>query len=158
MGGGRGVGLKTGGWEIFKVSLHSWQRGASLPILWRPLYIAYPSPFFKCCPFLLPPYFLSCFFGWMDDHTKFDVPFYLMIIMDLHMSSLGGTLVPQEPWYVFYAIRCQVYWGLAHVVFLLVLWFDITHRQIHKHTQHTQGGSRLTHPYKYIFTPPMCSQ
>ena len=39
--GGRGVGFKIGGWEIFKVSLHSWQRSASPPILWRHLYIAY---------------------------------------------------------------------------------------------------------------------
>ena len=34
--------------------------------------------------------------------------------------------------------------------FLLVLWFDITHTQGHR--AHL-GGSRLTHPYKYIFTP-----
>ena len=31
--GGRGVGFKIGGWEIFKVSLHSWQRSANPPIL-----------------------------------------------------------------------------------------------------------------------------
>ena len=30
--------------------------------------------------------------------------------MDLHMSSLD-TLVPQRPWWVFYATRCQVYWS-----------------------------------------------
>ena len=31
MGGkpGMGVGFIMGGWEIFKVSLHSWQRGAN---------------------------------------------------------------------------------------------------------------------------------
>ena len=38
-----------GGSEIFKVSWHSWQRGANPLILWRPHYIAYP-PVFKCCP------------------------------------------------------------------------------------------------------------
>ena len=54
--------------------------------------------------------------------------------MDLHMSSLG-TLAPEGSWCVFYATRHQAYWALTHVVFLLVLWFDITH----KHTQHTQG-------------------
>ena len=35
--------------------------------------------------------------------------------MDLNMSSLG-TLVPEEPWCMFYATRCQVYWGLTHSV------------------------------------------
>ena len=46
--------------------------------------------------------------------------------------------------------------------FLLVLWFDITHTNKHKHTQrHTthSGASRPTLPSKYIFTPTvMCSQ
>ena len=57
--------------------------------------------------------------------------------------------------------------------FLLVLWFDITHTNTHTHTHtHTHtytktqtkahmttGVNRLTHPYKYISTPPvMCSQ
>ena len=46
-------------------------------------------------------------------------------------------------------------------VFLLVLWFSITHTQTHTHKdiQYTLWASRLTHPYKYIFTSPaMCSQ
>ena len=30
---GEGVGFIMGGWEIFKVSLHSWQRGANPLIL-----------------------------------------------------------------------------------------------------------------------------
>ena len=65
----------------------------------------------------------------------------LLSIMDLCMSSLG-TLVPEGPWGVFYATRCQVYWGLTHsVVLLLILWFDITHTNththIHKDTQYT---------------------
>ena len=56
-------------------------------------------------------------------------------IMDLCMSSLG-TLVPEGPWCVFYATRCQVYWGLAHnVVLLLILWFDITHTNTHTYTK-----------------------
>ena len=38
--------------------------------------------------------------------------------------------------------------------FLLVPWFDI----VHTNKQHTRAD-RLTHPYKYILTPPvMCSQ
>ena len=36
--------------------------------------------------------------------------------------------------------------------FLLVLWFDITHRQTH--TGHTRTN-RLTHKYKYMTTPPV---
>ena len=32
-GGGGGVGFIMEGWEIFKVSFHSWWRGANLPIL-----------------------------------------------------------------------------------------------------------------------------
>ena len=32
--------------------------------------------------------------------------------MDLHMSSFR-TLLPERPWCMFYAIRCQVYWGLS---------------------------------------------
>ena len=31
--GGGGVGFLMEGWEIFKVSFHSWWRGANLPIL-----------------------------------------------------------------------------------------------------------------------------
>ena len=88
----------------FVVSLHSWQRSANLLFYEDPPYIAYPPchPFFKFWPPLFPaphPYFqllpprfilLSCFFGWMGDHATFDVLFYLMIIMDLHV----------EPWYL----------------------------------------------------------
>ena len=36
--------------------------------------------------------------------------------------------------------------------FLLVLWFDITHRQTH--TGHTRTN-RQTHTYKYMTTPPV---
>ena len=35
--------------------------------------------------------------------------------MDLHMSSLH-TLVPKGHWCVFYATRCQVFWGLTHEI------------------------------------------
>ena len=91
MGGKPGMGFIIGKWETFKVSVHSWQRGANPLILWRPPYIAYP-PIFKCCPashpqlpchFQPPPslsFLLSCFFSWMGDHTTFDVLFYLRMI------------------------------------------------------------------------------
>ena len=71
-------------------------------------------------------------------------------------SSLG-TLVPEIPWCIFYATRRQVYWSLTHNV---VFWYDIIHTKTdtQRHTTHS-GTSRLTHSYKYIFTPPAtCSQ
>ena len=60
------------------------------------------------------------------------------------MSSLG-TIVPEGPCFVFYATRHQVYRGLTHCSFLLVIQFDITHTQ--RLTAHTEANS-LTHPYK----------
>ena len=93
--------------------------------------------------------YIVVLFGWMGDYTTFDVLFYLIVKMELHMPSLS-TLVPEGPWCVFYSTRRQVYWGLAHiVVFYLLIFFNITHK--HSNTQHTQGGSRLTHPYKYKY-------
>ena len=66
------------------------------------------------------------------------------------------VLLPEGPCCVFYATRRQVHWGLTHVVFLLVLWSDITHTQ--RYTIHA-GANRLTHLYEYILTPSvMCSQ
>ena len=117
--------IKWGRWEIFKVSLHSWQRG-TLYFMKTP-YIAYPlfqilstpsAPLH--CPVTSNPYrpllfALSCFFDWMDDHTTVDALFFVMIIMDLHMLSLA-TLIQEEPWCVFCAARRQVCWGLTHNV------------------------------------------
>ena len=77
------------------------------------------------------------------------------------MLSLG-TLVPEGPWFVFYATRCQVYWGLKQNVFFYRYYFFTGTIDLipHIQTQITHSGaSRLMHPYKYIFTPPvMCSQ
>ena len=78
---------------------------------------------------------------------------------DRDMSSLS-TLVPEGPWDVFYATRHQVYRGLTHNVFLMLLWFDMLHPHTNTqtHTAHSET-SRLTHSYKYIFTPPViCSR
>ena len=48
MGGLVLFGFIMGGWEIFKVSSHSWWRGANPPVLWRLLpYIAYSLPLFQ---------------------------------------------------------------------------------------------------------------
>ena len=75
--------------------------------------------------------------------------------MDLHMSS-HGTLVPEGPWCVFYATRCQAYWGLTYNV--VFYWYCVLISQTPKLQQHTQT-SGLTHLYKCIFTPlVMCSK
>ena len=81
--------------------------------------------------------------------------------MDLVRMSSLGALVPEGPWYVFYTTRYQVYWGLTcNVVFY---WYSdlILHTHTHTHTNTCRahsGASRLTHPCKYKFTPPvMCS-
>ena len=57
--------------------------------------------------------------------------------IDMYVSSLG-TLVPEGPWYLFYATRCQFYWGLAYNV--VFQWYSdlISHTHKHKNTQHTQ--------------------
>ena len=69
---------------IFKVSLHSLQKGAILPTSSFSNFVHPPSlPHFPVTSNLSPPplfILLSCFFGWMGDHTTFDVPFYLLII------------------------------------------------------------------------------
>ena len=115
--GGRGrVGFIMGGWKIFKVSSHSWQRGANPTILWRtpsPLFFKFcpPSPHFPITSNPNPHCSFCCLFLWLNGWSR---------------------------------------------GFLLVIWFDITNTQTHK--AHL-GASRLTHPYKYIFTPPvLCSQ
>ena len=80
-------------WGGGVLSLHSWQ-GVITPLFYEePLYcLPHPPFFFKFCPCPSPPlpchlqppphlfFLLSCFFGWMGDHTTFDVLFYLMII------------------------------------------------------------------------------
>ena len=123
---------------------HSWQRGPPFyedpPLLTTPLP---PTP-----PLLI---LLSCFFGWMGDHATFDVLLFLMISWMYKCWASG-------PWCMFYAKRCQVYWGLKYDV--VFCWYSdlISHTQTHTHTSHL-GASRPTHPCKYIFSPTvMCSQ
>ena len=151
---GRGLTLywRVGGGkrEKFRKILYipSWQRTANpRRINWRPL----PRPmlpttlFFKFWP-TLPPTYLS---PPNPTPTVLSVALFLSLNglschiscanlrndnMVLHISTLG-TLVAEGPWYVFFATRHQVYWGLAQCV-LLVIWFNITHT---KHTQQTQG-------------------
>ena len=49
----RGVGFKLGRWEIFKVSLHSWQRGT--PFFMKIPYITYPLFQILSTPLNHPP-------------------------------------------------------------------------------------------------------
>ena len=44
----------TGGWWIFEVSLHSWQRGANPPHFMKICLYSLPPSFFKSCPTPLP--------------------------------------------------------------------------------------------------------
>ena len=144
--------------ETCRTSKHSWHRGPTL------------HPIFKFCPTPpSPPPFLSpsvvlffCLNGWS---RRIWCASLLNDIMDLHISSLN-TIVPEGPWCVFYATRYQAYWGLTHnLVFCScsdlishIHTHTHTHTYTHTHTTHS-GASRMTHRYKYLFTPPvMCSQ
>ena len=72
------------------------------------------------------------FFGWMGDHTTFDVLFYLMILWVCTCQAL-------RRWCVFYyATRCQVYGALTHNVVSCWCFDLISHT--HKHMQHTLRG------------------
>ena len=147
-----------GGWEIFKVSLHSWERVANSLILWRPPVLLMPPFFFKffrhspltpipCHLQSHPPllFLLSCFFGWMDDHATFDVLFYLIIIWSINVKpcyfSTRRTLMSVLCSKASTLLRPDIFCG-----FLVVLWFDITKTNTpQKQTTHS-GASRLTHP------------
>ena len=128
---------------------HSWQRVPNPPILWRlpimptPLFKFCPTPTFAVASNLHPhcSFQLSYFFGWMGDYATFGVP--LIAIMDLHMSNLG-TLVPEGPCYVFYATRCQVYWGLWHMFFC---WYS----DLISHTSHINTYTQ-THIAYILYT------
>ena len=128
-------------------------------------YITYPYPSFKICPnaslplsrhLQHPPPLLFLWLNGWSYHIWCVI--LLNDVMNLHMLGLGN-LVPEKPWCVFCAIRRQVYWGLIHNVFLTgtLIWYH-TRTNTHRHITHW-GAKRLTHPYKYIFTPlVLCSQ
>ena len=137
------------------------------PFFMKTPYIAYSDSCFKFCPTLSSPLpqFLSpppatprvlsvvlflLLNGW-SRHIWCAV--LLNNNMDLYMSSLDN-LVPEGPYCcVFYATRRQVCWGLTRF-FSGTL--DFTNTQTH--TAHS-GTSRMTRPYKCIFTPiVMCSK
>ena len=96
------------------------------------------------------------FFLWLNGLSRHNwCAILLNDIMNLHMSSLD-TFVSERPWCVFYSTRSQFYWGLTHVVFHWnsdLISHTQTHTKTHTKTHSTFGASRLTSPYKYIFTP-----
>ena len=122
-------------------------------------------PFFKFCPTTSHPHVAvtsnshpNCSFCCPVSLAEWVITPHVMCYllnddMDIHLSSYG-TLVPEGPWCVFYATRLQGYWGLTHIK--VFYWYSdlISHTQTHKHTAHS-GTSRMTHPYKYTFTPPV---
>ena len=75
----------------------------------------------------------------MGDHAIFDVLFYITTTMDLHMSSIG-TLVLEEPRFVFYAKRCQVYRCKTHNVVFYCFSNLISHTDKHTNTHNTLRG------------------
>ena len=129
------------GWEIFTRNGGKARNGGvgfimggyCLCPLFQMLSTPPPPPTFLSPPTSPPLFFLlSCLFSWMGDHTTFDVLFSDNI--NQHMSSLG-SLVPEGPGCVFYAIRHHVYFGLTHTICHIYL---IRHTQTQKHTHHTQ--------------------
>ena len=127
-------------------------RGLLTPCFMKTL-LYYLPPFFKFYPTPFPNFHLHC-----STVVLFFCHIWFIIlcndIVDLHMSSLG-EIVPEGSCCVFYEVRRQVYRGLTHCGFLLVLWFAITQTQTK--TRNTTVANRLTHAYKYILRPPVAS-
>ena len=130
------------GWEIFTRNGGKARNGGvgfimgeyCLCPLFQMLSTHHP-PTFQSPPTPPPLFFLlPCFFSWMGDHTTFDVLFSDNI--NHYMSSLG-SLVPDGPGCVFYAIRHHVYFGLTHTIYVTFIWYD-THKHKNTHTHHTQ--------------------
>ena len=91
----------NGGWEIFKVSLPSWQRDAK-PVLYEDPPILSPPPPHTSLSLQTPtPTVLSVvLFLWQNGWSHHIwCAILLNDNMDLHMFSLG-TLVPEGSWYV----------------------------------------------------------
>ena len=133
-------------------------------MIWRPLLLLTPPSSFKFCPtpspllpchLQSPPqlfFLLSCFFGWLSDHATFDVLIYLMIIWIYTCQAL-------LPWYQKDLDVCFMQQGVRFTEVWHIMWFFTgTLIWYHKHTAHS-GASRLTQPYKCIFTPlVICSK
>ena len=123
---GRGeVNFILGRMGNFKVSLHSWKRGANAPILLIP-----PTSLSPPTPTPTAPSVVM--FLWLNGWSRHIwCAILLNDNMDLHMSSLH-TLVPEGSWCMFYAKRHQFYWGLTHnVSFYWYSDFVITYTKTH---------------------------
>ena len=128
----------------------------NLLILWKPLIYCLalpfsnpPHPHFPVNSNIHSHCSFSCHVSlaeWWSYHIW--SAFLLTDNMDLYISSFG-TLLPEGPWYVFHATRRQVYWSLTSV-FILVLWFDITHTHLHTQTLRDQWPYRSI--WIYIYT------
>ena len=105
---------------------HSWQRDPNPRYFMKtPLYCLLLPPlqyFVHPLPPPPPPLFfvatnphavLFLFLNGWSRHILCSI--LLNDIMNLHVPSLG-IFVSDGPWCVFYATRCQVYWGLPHEV------------------------------------------
>ena len=113
-----------------------------------------PLPTFLLPPIPTPTVLSVVLFLWINGWSRHIwCAILLNDNMDLHVSSYG-TLVPEGPWCMFYAIRHQVYWGLTHVV--VFYWYSdlISHTQTH--TAHS-GASRLTHSYNIYLHHLLCA-
>ena len=117
-----------------------------------------PNPFFKFCSHpnfpvtsnTHPHCFFSClvsFAEWVIITAHFT---YWQLVPDLSTRRTLMCFMQQ-------GIKFTEVWHIMWLFTGTLIWYQ-TRRQTQTHTAHS-GTSRLTHPYKYIFTPPaMCSQ
>ena len=131
----------------FSIGITIVGRGFVLPplVLWRhslysvlppptqlpPLFQFFPDTCLKPPPPLL--FLFPCFFNWNVWSCHIWCIILLDNIMDPHMSSVV-TLVPEGPWGVFFATKCQVYWGLTHNV-VFYLYPNLTNLISFRHTK-----------------------
>ena len=95
------------------------------PTLFLQILSTPPSPTSLSPPTPTPLFFLlSCFLGWMVDHTTFDMLLNDNMIIKIYMLSLG-IIVQEGPWCVFYAR------GLTHNV--VFYWYSDLISHTHKH-------------------------
>ena len=137
------MGVRDGGWFYYFMKSHSiLSTYCSSTFVHSPLIsLLRPPP--------TPTVLSAVLFVWLNKWSHHIwCAVFLPDNMDLHMSSLG-TLVPERPWCVFYAIRHLNITGT-------LIWY---HSQTHTaHSGTSTLTSTLTDPYKYKFTPPvMCS-
>ena len=156
-----GVGFIMVGWGLFKFSLHSWQRGANLPIVCRPtLYCLHPY-FQFCLTHALPPLpsQLQCppptvssvdLFLWLNGwscHIRCVI--LLNDNMDLHMSSLGTF--DQKDLDVCFMQQGVKFTELWHMWFFTrtLIWYH-AHTNTQTHTAHSGAVDWHTHINMYL--------